>query len=69
MIKRDITQELLEAAGEYSVVTLLGPRQSGKSTLVKMTFPGKSLLTTGWIRRGQVRIPPHCDHPFRCKLI
>lgn len=42
MIKRDITQELLEAAGEYPVVTLLGPRQSGKTTLVKMTFPGKA---------------------------
>jgi predicted AAA+ superfamily ATPase len=42
MIKRDITKELLEAAGEYPVVTVFGPRQSGKTTLVKMTFLGKA---------------------------
>ena len=42
MIKREITTELLEAAGEYPVVTVFGPRQSGKTTLVKMTFPGKA---------------------------
>ncbi|MCJ7774676.1 MAG: ATP-binding protein, partial [Desulfobacterales bacterium] len=42
MIKRDITTELLEAAGEYPVVTVFGPRQSGKTTLVTMTFPDKS---------------------------
>jgi len=42
MIRRDITTELLEAAGEYPVVTVFGPRQSGKTTLVKMTFPGKA---------------------------
>ena len=41
MIKRDITTELLEAAGEYPVVTIFGPRQSGKTTLVQMTFPDK----------------------------
>ena len=41
MIKRDIRTELIEAAGEYPVVTLFGPRQSGKTTLVQMTFPDK----------------------------
>ena len=41
MIIREITKELLEAAKEYPVVTIFGPRQSGKTTLVKMTFPGK----------------------------
>lgn len=41
MIKRDITAEMLAAAGEYPVVTVFGPRQSGKTTLVKMTFPDK----------------------------
>lgn len=39
MIKRDITRELKDSASEYSVVTIFGPRQSGKTTLVKMTFP------------------------------
>jgi uncharacterized protein len=41
MIKRDITSELLESAAEYPAVTVFGPRQSGKTTLVKMTFPDK----------------------------
>jgi predicted AAA+ superfamily ATPase len=41
MITRDITEELLRAAAEYPVVTILGPRQSGKTTLARMTFPEK----------------------------
>jgi len=41
MIKRDMTAELLEAAKEYPVVTIFGPRQTGKTTLVQMTFPEK----------------------------
>lgn len=41
MIQRDITPELIAAAGEYPVVTLLGPRQSGKTTLARMAFPQK----------------------------
>lgn len=39
MIIRDITQELLQSSAEYPVVTILGPRQAGKSTLTRMTFP------------------------------
>jgi uncharacterized protein len=41
MITRDIVTELLQAAAEYPVVTILGPRQSGKTTLARMTFAGK----------------------------
>jgi predicted AAA+ superfamily ATPase len=41
MIQRQITQELMAAAAEYPVVTVFGPRQSGKTTLVRMTFPNK----------------------------
>ena len=41
MIKRDITKELLECAREYPVVTVFGPRQAGKTTLVQMTWPDK----------------------------
>ncbi|NOZ68340.1 MAG: ATP-binding protein [Deferribacteres bacterium] len=41
MIKRDISEELLKCAAEYPVVTILGPRQSGKTTLVQMTFPDR----------------------------
>ena len=39
MIRREMTEELLASAKEYPVVTLLGPRQSGKTTLAKMCFP------------------------------
>jgi len=41
MIPRDISAELLECAAEYPVVTILGPRQSGKTTLAQMTFPNR----------------------------
>jgi len=41
MIKREISKELLASAGEYPVVTVFGPRQSGKTTLVQMAFPDK----------------------------
>ena len=41
MIPRDITAELKQSAAEYPVVTILGPRQSGKTTLVQATFPDK----------------------------
>lgn len=41
MITRDITQELLRSAAEYPVVTILGPRQSGKTTLTRITFPDR----------------------------
>ena len=41
MLKREITGELLASAAEYPVVTILGPRQSGKTTLARMSFPGK----------------------------
>ncbi|MBD3366351.1 DUF4143 domain-containing protein [candidate division WWE3 bacterium] len=39
MIKRSITPYLKKAAKEFGVVSLTGPRQSGKTTLVKDTFP------------------------------
>ena len=38
MIKRHIEKSLLKASGEYPVVILVGPRQSGKTTLVRKTF-------------------------------
>ena len=39
MIKRDLEPSLLKAAEGFPVVTLTGPRQSGKTTLVKAAFP------------------------------
>ncbi|MFV0553497.1 MAG: ATP-binding protein [Mangrovibacterium sp.] len=39
MITREIQSKLEEMAKKYPVVTLTGPRQSGKSTLLRATFP------------------------------
>ena len=39
MLKRTLKKTLIEASKHYPVVTLTGPRQSGKTTLVRMTFP------------------------------
>jgi uncharacterized protein len=41
MIKRELAAALKAAAKEYPVVTLVGPRQSGKTTLVQAVFPDK----------------------------
>lgn len=39
MYKRDIELELLRTWQEYPILTLMGPRQSGKTTLVRTLFP------------------------------
>jgi predicted AAA+ superfamily ATPase len=39
MLPRTLEPALRQAAHRYPVVTLTGPRQSGKTTLVKMAFP------------------------------
>lgn len=43
-IKREITPELQSLASDYPVVTLIGPRQSGKTTLVQEIFPQKPYI-------------------------
>lgn len=39
MVPRTLEAHLRVAAGRFPVVTVVGPRQSGKSTLVRATFP------------------------------
>ena len=39
MIQREMSKVILEMAGYYPVVTIMGPRQSGKTTLAKALFP------------------------------
>lgn len=41
VIRRDLSNLLLRAAGQHPAVTLTGPRQSGKSTLCRGLFPDK----------------------------
>jgi predicted AAA+ superfamily ATPase len=45
MIARNITPLLQQLARQYPVITLTGPRQSGKTTLAKTLFPGKPYVT------------------------
>ena len=42
MIERAISPELTAASKEFPIVTVFGPRQSGKTTLVQQTFPQKA---------------------------
>lgn len=41
MFERSLALHLIELAKKYPVVTILGPRQSGKTTIVRATFPNK----------------------------
>ena len=45
MIKRILEGALLAAASNYPVVTLTGPRQSGKTTTVRALWPEKTYLS------------------------
>lgn len=45
MIKRILEERLLYLAGMFKVVAVIGPRQSGKSTLVKAVFPDKNYIS------------------------
>lgn len=44
MIPRQLTTEILDLVKHYPVVAILGPRQSGKSTLVQNIFPQKKYV-------------------------
>jgi predicted AAA+ superfamily ATPase len=60
MIPRTLTARLKEAAAQLPVVTLTGPRQSGKTTLCRAAFPGKKYvnlepLDTRDLARGDPR--------------
>jgi len=45
MIERVLQAHLADLAGRYPVVTLTGPRQSGKTTLCRATFPDKPYVS------------------------
>ena len=45
MIRRTIEAKILQYAKEYPVVTITGPRQSGKTTLCKMIFPKRAYIS------------------------
>lgn len=43
--ERTIRLHLIELAKKYPIITIIGPRQSGKTTLTKMAFPQKAYVT------------------------
>lgn len=45
MIRRNIEPLFRQLAEQYPIVTLVGPRQSGKTTLARMVFPDKPYVT------------------------
>ena len=47
MISRDISRQLIELFRQYPIVTVTGPRQSGKTVLCRSTFPGLGYADLG----------------------
>jgi uncharacterized protein len=45
MITRKLKEKLLELATYYPVVAVTGPRQAGKTTLCRATFPDKPYVS------------------------
>lgn len=45
MIKRTLQAKVRDAAKHFPVLTITGPRQSGKTTLCRMTFPSKPYVS------------------------
>ena len=44
MIPRSAAQTLAQLARQYKAVAVIGPRQSGKTTLTKLLFPEKAYV-------------------------
>ena len=44
MIEREIAGKIVQYAAQYPVVTITGPRQSGKTTLCRMLFPDRAYV-------------------------
>ena len=45
MVRREVSEKVLEYARQYPVVTITGPRQSGKTTLCRMLFPERPYVS------------------------
>jgi hypothetical protein len=71
MISRDIEPILRKSAAEYPVVTVLGPRQSGKTTLVRSVFTEHTYcnLENPEIRDLAQRDPKSFFRQFPCPVI
>lgn len=45
MIERTVSKKALQLASQYPVITITGPRQSGKTTLCRMLFKNKAYVS------------------------
>lgn len=45
LLTRTVEKELRTLAGQFKAVAVVGPRQSGKTTLVRMAFPDKAYVS------------------------
>ncbi len=45
MVNRLLKDKLLQLSKQFPIITLTGPRQSGKSTLLRMTFPDYTYIS------------------------
>ncbi len=45
MIDRELAAKTVQLASQYPVVTITGPRQSGKTTLCRMLFETKAYVS------------------------
>lgn len=55
-IKREIQPILERMASQFPIVALVGPRQSGKTTLAKMTFPDYTYVTLEDLDRRRIAL-------------
>ena len=53
---RDMAKEVKHAATQHPVVTILGPRQAGKTTLAKACFPNKPYLNLEELRTKEMAL-------------
>jgi len=67
MIRREIQKELIKLAGQFKAVAVTGPRQSGKTTLVRYLFKNKPYvnLESPDTRRFAVDDPRGFLHVYR----
>lgn len=52
IIKRTVTPHLKKLAEQFSAVAVMGPRQSGKTTLVRESFPEHAYVSLEDLDKG-----------------
>ena len=59
MINRDLSKYLIESAEQFSALAVVGPRQSGKTTIVQNVFKNHSYVSLEDLdKRAQAHADP-----------